>query len=96
MVQPQDGDLSDSARAYIASLTSPHDREAAREYARMDPHAFQARIGPGLDELATGQAQILEEIRSGRRSISKKAAAGIVLAASAAVEGLLRGWERLR
>lgn len=96
MVHQQDSDLSESARAYIQSLQQPHAREAAREYARMDPHNFQARIGPGLDKLEEGQAEILAEIRSSKRQMSKKVVAILMLVAGGATEGVIRALDRLK
>ncbi len=96
-MQSVDGDLAASAQAYIASLKDPFERERAREYARMDAHSFQARIGPGLDDLAAGQQRILSKLQenkqvleAGKRSFSRRAIAVFVLLGAGAAEGMLR------
>lgn len=87
MQNHHDEDISPDARAYIASLTVSAERDAAREYARMDDQSFKARIGPGMDALDAkvdrleGKIdRVIDEVSGSRMiPISRKMLAGFAL-----------------
>ena len=54
---------SDQAWDYIRSMTDARQRRVATDYAQMDTSEFQARFGPGFDDLDEKVDEILEILR---------------------------------